>query len=120
APLAGLPGVQLVSLQKGYGSEQLHAVVGRWAVTDLGSQLDVAGGAFLDTAAVMKNLDLVISSDTSIVHLAGALGVPVWVALPFAPDWRWLLEREDSPWYPSMRFFRQRQRGNWPEVFQRM
>ena len=68
----------------------------------------------------MKSLDLVISSDTSIVHLAGALGVPVWVALPLAPDWRWLLEREDSPWYPSMRLFRQTERGNWSEVFQRM
>ena len=61
----------------------------------------------------MKNLDLVISADTSPAHLAGALGVPVWVALPFAPDWRWLLDREDSPWYPTMRLFRQKRRGEW-------
>jgi len=63
---------------------------------------------FMDAAAVMKNLDLVVTVDTAVAHLAGALGVPVWVLLPFAPDWRWLLEREDSPWYPTMRLFRQR------------
>ena len=61
----------------------------------------------MDAAAVLKNLDLVISVDTAIAHLAGALGIPVWVALPFAPDWRWLMGREDSPWYPTMRLFRQ-------------
>ena len=71
-------------------------------------------------AAIMKNLDLVISCDTAVAHLAGALGVPVWVALPFVPDWRWLLEREDSPWYPTMRLFRQRRAGDWGEVFERM
>src|SRR5262249_47599619 len=68
----------------------------------------------------MKHLDLVITSDTSIAHLAGALGVPVWVALSASPDWRWLLNREDSPWYPSMRLFRQKKLGDWPEVFERM
>jgi ADP-heptose:LPS heptosyltransferase len=68
----------------------------------------------------MKNLDLIITSDTSIAHLAGALGVPTWVAVPLSPDWRWLLEREDSPWYPTMRLFRQRQLGEWREVFERM
>ena len=65
-------------------------------------------GAFMDTAAIMMNLDLVITSDTSVAHLAGALGVPVWVVLPFVPDWRWLLDRSDSPWYPTMRLFRQK------------
>src|SRR5262249_28386889 len=89
-------------------------------VTDLGSRLDETAGPFMDTAAVMKNLDLVVTSDTAIPHLAGALAVPVWVALPFAPDWRWLLEREDSPWYPTMRLFRQTERGNWTRVFERM
>jgi ADP-heptose:LPS heptosyltransferase len=71
----------------------------------------------MDTAAVMKCLDLVITSDTSIPHLAGALGVPVWMATPFAPDWRWLLSRDDSPWYPTMRLFRQSERGDWKGVF---
>src|SRR5207248_5163020 len=82
--------------------------------------LDETTGAFVDAAAVIKNLDLVITSDTSIAHLAGALGVPVWVALPFAADWRWLLGREDSPWCPTMRLFRQSEFGNWQPVFQRM
>ena len=65
-------------------------------------------------------MDLLISSCTSVPHLAGALGVPVWLALPFAADWRWLREREDSPWYPHHRLFRQRRRGDWDEVFQRI
>jgi len=91
APLAQLPGVELVSLQKGPGTEQLGAVADRFAVTDLGSQLDASSGPFLETAAVMHNLDLVIAPDTALAHLAGALGVPVWLALPFAPEWRWLL-----------------------------
>jgi predicted O-linked N-acetylglucosamine transferase (SPINDLY family) len=120
APLARLEGVQLFSLQKGPGTEQLHRLADRFSVVDLGPKLDEASGAFMDTAAVMKNLDLVITSDSSVAHLAGALGVPVWVALPVMPDWRWLLDREDSPWYPTMRLFRQTQRGNWDDVFQRL
>ena len=76
-----------------------------------------AVGTFCDTAAVMQKLDLVLACDTAAAHLAGALGVPVWVALPFAPDWRWLLDRSDSPWYPTMRLFRQGQLGNWEGVF---
>ena len=71
----------------------------------------------MDTAAIMMNLDLVITSDTSVAHLAGALGVSVWVALPYVPDWRWLLDRSDSPWYPTMRLFRQKSRGDWAGVF---
>ena len=74
----------------------------------------------MDTAALMITLDLVICSDTAVAHLAGALGVPVWLALPVVPDWRWLLQRSDSPWYPSMRLFRQTRRGEWVEVFERM
>ncbi len=75
-------------------------------------------GAFLDTAAVMMNCHLVITSDTAVAHLAGALGVPVWVALKHVPGWRWMLDREDSPWYPTMRLFRQTKRGDWDGVFE--
>jgi tetratricopeptide (TPR) repeat protein len=113
-PLARVPEVRLVSLQKGAGANQLLTV--SFPVIDLGSRLET----FSDTAAVLKNLDLVISSCTSVPHLAGALGVPVWLALPFVPDWRWLLEREDSPWYPRHRLFRQSRLGDWGEVFNRI
>ena len=81
------------------------------SIIDLGDDVDTIHGPFMDTAAIMMNLDLVISSDTSVPHLAGALGVPVWLALPFVPDWRWLLDRGDSPWYPTMRLFRQKDSG---------
>jgi len=87
-------------------------------VTDLGGRLDPQ--SFEDAAAVLMVLDLVITVDTALAHLAGALGVPVWVALPFVPDWRWLLNREDSPWYPTLRLFRQRQPGDWQTVFHQM
>jgi len=120
APLARLEGVQLFSLQKGLGTEQLAPAADRCPVNDFGGKLDEGTGAFMDTAAVMKNLDLVVTSDTAIAHLAGGLGVPVWVALPVAPEWRWLLQREDSPWYPTMRLFRQSRWGDWEEVFERM
>ncbi len=80
----------------------------RFPVLDLSTRLDQAAGAFMDTAAIMMNLDLVITSDTAVPHLAGALGVPVWMPVSALPEWRWLLDREDSPWYPTMRLFRQR------------
>jgi tetratricopeptide (TPR) repeat protein len=118
APLAQIEGVQLISLQKGPGTDQLHDLGDQFPVVDLGTPLDDAAGAFMDTAAIMQNLDLVICSDTAIAHLAGALGIPVWVVLSLVPDWRWLLQREDSPWYPSMRVFRQTQYGRWDDVFQ--
>ena len=117
--LARLPGIKLISLQKGPGTEQLQAMASKFSVVDLGT-LDEAAGGFMDTAAVMKNLDLVISSDTAVAHVAGVLGIPVWVALQIVPDWRWLLEREDSPWYPTMRLFRQTRYGDWDGVFNRM
>ena len=122
APLAQVGGVRLVSLQKGLATSQIAELQGLFPLLDLSSRLDqdLTRGAFMDTAAIISNLDLVISSDTVIPHLAGALGVPVWVALPVVPDWRWLLEREDSPWYPTMRLFRQKAQGQWPEVFERM
>jgi len=85
--------------------------------SQLKDDFDIVNGAFMDTATIMKNLDLVITSDTAVAHLAGALGVPVWLALPFVPDWRWLLDRSDSPWYPTMRLFRQESPGDWSGVF---
>ncbi len=115
APLAALPGVSLVSLQKGAGAEQLLQVPFRHRVLDLGPEFDGGKDAFLDAAAVMSSLDLVICSDTSIAHLAGSLGRPVWTLLHASADWRWLLGRTDSPWYPSMRLFRQTN-GGWGEV----
>jgi hypothetical protein len=114
-----LPGVRLISLQKRASPDELSAASGNGPpIIDLGDDFDTASGPFMDTAAVMKNLDLVIACDTSVAHLAGALGVPVWLALPFVPDWRWLLDRSDSPWYPTMRLFRQKQPGNWASVFE--
>ncbi len=120
APLAELPGVQLVSLQKGPGRDQLHAVAGRWPLLDLGDRLDEVSGAFMDTAAVIQNLDLVVAVDSAVAHLAGALAAPVWIATSFVPDWRRHLDREDDPWYPTARLFRQTRRGDWDEVFQRI
>ena len=114
ARLAAVPGVRLISLQRLYGLDQLPGM----PVEDLGSDFD--SGSFADTAAIIQSLDLVVSADTSVAHLAGALGVPVWVALPLIPDWRWLLDRDDSPWYPSARVFRQNRRGHWDGVFQDM
>src|SRR4029077_10990196 len=111
APVSRLAGIRLISLQKGTGSEQLAKLPDDFPIMDLGSSLDQATGTFLETTAVLKNLDLIITCDTAIGHLAGALGLPVWIVLPFAPDWRWLLDREDSPWYPTVRLFRQSQRG---------
>jgi hypothetical protein len=119
APLARLPGVRLVVLQKGHGREQLPAAAG-WPLADLGERLDESGGAFADTAAVMHGLDLVVTCDSAPAHLAGALGKACWVALPFAADWRWLLDREDSPWYPTLRLFRQPRPGDWSDMFGRM
>lgn len=120
APLARVPGVSLVSLQKGQGAEQLAAVRDLMEITDFGGRLDRTGGAFLDTAAIMKNLDLVITCDTAIGHLAGALGVPVWLALGYTADWRWLTDRDETAWYPTMRLFRQSQPGAWSTVFGKM
>jgi ADP-heptose:LPS heptosyltransferase len=83
----------------------------------LGDDFDSGPDAFIDTAAVMNGLDLIITCDTSIPHLAGALGRPTWVALKHVPDWRFMLDREDTPWYPTMRLFRQNKRDDWGHVF---
>ena len=89
-------------------------------VETLGANFDAGDDAFVDTAAAMTCLDLVITCDTSVAHLAGALAVPVWVALKRDAEWRWLTERSDSPWYPTMRLFRQTRRGVWSDVFEAM
>ena len=112
--LSSIPGVRLISLQKGFGTEQLAALP---QVETLGEDFDAGPDAFLDCAAVMASLDLVITLDSGVAHLAGALGRPVWVALKQVPDWRWFLGRGDSPWYPSMRLFRQKTDGDWAGVF---
>jgi tetratricopeptide (TPR) repeat protein len=116
APLASVAGVRFFSLQVGAGAEQVVSPPPGLRITDLGSGV----ATFADTAAIIENLDLVISVDTAVAHLAGALGRPVWVLLPMDCDWRWLLEREDSPWYPTARLFRQRRRGDWAEVLERV
>ncbi|WP_395831417.1 tetratricopeptide repeat protein [Elstera sp.] len=109
--LLNLKGVYWSSLQVGT-SEKTKRILARAGVIDLTSGFS----DFADTAAAIQALDLVITVDTSVAHLAGALGKPVWILLPFVPDWRWLLDRTDSPWYPSARLFRQPKRGDWASV----
>ena len=120
APLCRIPGLTLISLQKDDGVEQLADLPAGMKVETLGAEFDSGADAFLDTAAVMMNLDLVISSDTAAAHLAGALGRPVWIVLKEVPDWRWMLDRDDTTWYPTARLFRQARRGDWGEVFDRI
>ena len=107
--LEEIPGVLLYSLQKGEASRQLDDSI----VMNMADQIN----CFSDTAAIIENLDLIISVDTSVAHLAGAMGKPIWTLLTFMPDWRYLLDREDSPWYSSMKLFRQPKSGDWDYVF---
>ncbi|MDP1702002.1 MAG: tetratricopeptide repeat-containing glycosyltransferase family protein [Aestuariivirga sp.] len=116
--LSKIEGVRLISLHKGAGEGELEHLSTGMMVENLGPDFDGGEHAFLDTAAVMSCCDLIITSDTSIAHLSGALALPTWVALKHVPDWRWLLGRNDSPWYPTMKLFRQKQRGNWKDVFE--
>jgi tetratricopeptide (TPR) repeat protein len=120
APLVEVAGIRLISLQRGFGEEQLANLPASMQVETLGADFDSGADAFVDTAAAMTSLDLVITCDTSIAHLAGALAVPVWVALKKDAEWRWLTGRADSPWYPTMRLLRQTRRGDWREVFEVM
>ena len=121
APLAQVEGISLVSLQKGAGSEQRATVEFGGAIAQLTDPLYMGPEELAsETAAILKGLHLVITADTALAHLAGALGVPVWVVLQSVPDWRWLTGRSDSPWYPSMRLFRQRTPGDWTELFERV
>ncbi len=116
APLAAIDGVRLYSLQSGGGREQLSEAAAGWPIVDLGDRL----GDFENTAAIASALDLVITCDSAPAHLAGAVGTRVWIALAHLPDWRWLLGRDDTPWYPTARLFRQSRPGDWPTVFARI
>jgi hypothetical protein len=117
APLAELPGVRLISLQTDHGLDQLAPPAGRLPIIELTSR---RVRDFAETAAIMTNLDLVITPDTAVAHLAGGLGMPVWVALSTVAEWRWLNGRDDSPWYPTMRLFHQSTFGDWDGVFRRI
>jgi Flp pilus assembly protein TadD len=117
APLAELAGVRLIGLQKADGRDQLADLP---LVEDYGPQIDNGPDAFIDTAAIMQGMDLVITADTASAHLAGALGRPCWIVLKSVPDWRWMLERNDTPWYPTSLLFRQRRAGDWDELFRRV
>lgn len=111
--LAEVEGALFISLQKDGAIPERAWPTGATPLLDLGPEIE----DFSDTAAIIENLDLVISVDTSVAHLAGALAKPTWTLLAFPPDWRWLTHRADSPWYPTMRLFRQPRPGAWPEVF---
>lgn len=115
-PLMAHQGVTLFSLQKGDRSKDITLKGARGLIVDAGHEIK----NFADTASLISQLDLVISVDTSVVHLACAMGKPVWLLLPYTPDWRWMLERDDSPWYPSLRIFRQEKPGDWEGVFERV
>jgi tetratricopeptide (TPR) repeat protein len=117
ADLSVIPGVRLISLQKGPGVEEVGEVEFAERIETLGESFDAGGGAFLDTAAVMMSLDLIVTPCNAIAHVAGALGRPTFVALMHVPEWRWLLDRTDSPWYPATRLFRQSRAGDWRGVF---
>ncbi len=116
SPFAGVNNVRFFSLQKGEAAKQAAHPPAGMDLTDWTEELN----DFADTAALVANLDLIISSDTSVAHLAGAMGKPVWVLLPFSADWRWMLKRGDSPWYPTMRLFRQTRPGEWGPVVRRV
>jgi hypothetical protein len=111
-PILRLPEIACYSLQAAVPPQDEIHFRSRSQLLDLSGRLE----NFLATATVVMELDLIITVDTAVAHLAGALAKPVWTLLPFAPDWRWLMAREDTPWYPTMRLFRQKQRGQWPPV----
>ncbi len=115
-PLAKITGVRVIGIQKGKAAEQVDDLCANIEIVNYGPKLE----DFTDTMGLIENLDLVISVDTAVAHLAGAMGKPVWTLLPFSPDWRWLLNRTDTPWYPSMRLYRQERKGAWAPVFERV
>jgi tetratricopeptide (TPR) repeat protein len=119
ARIAAVPGVRLINLQKNAGAEQLmHLPLGM--KVESFEDFDDGPGAFPDSAAILENCDLLISCDIALAHVAGALGIPNWIALKYVPDWRWFLNRSDTPWYPNTRLFRQTAPGDWDGVFRAM
>jgi tetratricopeptide (TPR) repeat protein len=116
-PVSRIGGVRLISLQKNFGTEQLGALPADMKIETLGDDFDTGPEAFLDTAAIMQHLDAVIAPNTAVAHLAGALARPVLIPLDSNSDWRWLIARSDSPWYPTARLFHQTAPGNWTDVF---
>lgn len=118
ALLAQLPNVQLFSLQKVSGLAEIDALEDGRFVTLFADNIDTVHGRFMDTAAIISQLDLVITVDTAIAHLSAALGIETWVLLPEPADWRWMIDRTDTPWYPTMRLFRQQTRGDWQTLMQ--
>ena len=113
-PLFALPGTSWYSVQKGDREYESEALADEFDLHTLGPAIQ----DFTDTLAILETLDLLITVDTSVAHLAGAAGRPVWVLLPTCADWRWMVDRTDTPWYPSMRLFRQRELGQWDEVIE--
>lgn len=120
AQLAQLDGVSVYSLHKNYPAADFNPIqqTKGTRIKQFEGDFDESHGGFIDTAALIKNMDLIITVDTSIAHLAGALGAPTWVILPFHAEWRWMTGRNDSPWYPTMRLFRQKKYCDWDDVFQ--
>jgi tetratricopeptide (TPR) repeat protein len=117
---AQISGLRLISIQVGEGIEQLQDLAPGIEIESLGEEFNAGPDAFVDSAGVIANLDLVITADTAVAHLAGALGCPTWVVLRHSPDWRWLLNRADTPWYPNVSLFRQPSAGDWRSVFLEM
>lgn len=115
-PLFKIPGVTIYNLQKIAGEEQLKEIPKEWNLISFDSDFDTKNGRFMDTAALIKNLDLIISVDTGLAHIAAGLGASVWTFIPNPPDWRWMLDRTDTPWYPNMTLFRQSTSGDWHSV----
>ncbi len=116
-PIARIPGTRLVSLQAEHGTEQIAGLDGRFPIVELPGR---RARDFSETAAIVANLDLVIAPDSAVAHLAGGMGVPVWMGLSVASEWRWMTGRDDSPWYPTLRLFRQSRLNDWGDVFGRM
>ena len=114
--IANISGVRLIGIQKGKAAEQVNDLRAGIDLVNYGPELE----DFTDTMGLIENLDLIISVDTAVAHLAGAMGKPVWLILPFSPDWRWFLNRSETPWYPSMRIYRQKNKGDWASVFKQL
>ena len=111
-----LPNIELISLHKGEGENQIEDI--NFNLTTFSDDFDAGQNAFVDTAAIMMNCDLIITSDTATAHLAGALGCPTWIALKKVPDWRWMMEINNCPWYKNIKLYRQNERDNWKSVFE--